>query len=207
MKKILLSIIIPYYNTYNYTIKLLKELNIQYTDDIEVILVDDGCNEVRFDVFERFTIIHLDKNYGASYAWNRGIDVAKGSYIAFIDSDDMISMDYVDTLVDAIKNHTEDVIKFAWFDSDRMHLAQNPTNRGIWKAIYKKEICPRFDEAWKERTDIPFDVTLRKTPHTEFYIDKLLYFYHSRREGSITWNRIRHISPSYEIREEKIWKS
>jgi heptose III glucuronosyltransferase len=113
MKKILLSIIIPYYNTYNYTIKLLKELNIQYTDDIEVILVDDGCNEVRFDVFERFTIIHLDKNYGASYAWNRGIDAAKGSYIAFIDSDDMISMDYVDTLVDAIKNHTEDVIKFA----------------------------------------------------------------------------------------------
>lgn len=207
MKKMLLSIIIPYYNTYDYTIKLLKELNIQYTDDIEVILVDDGCNEARFDVFERFTIIHLDKNYGASYAWNRGIDAAKGSYIAFIDSDDMISMDYVDTLVDAIKNHTEDVIKFAWFDSDRMRLIQNPSNRGIWKAIYKKEICPRFNEAWKERTDIPFDVALRKTPHTEFYVDKLLYFYHSTREGSITWNRIRHISPSYEIKEEKIWKS
>lgn len=207
MKKMLLSIIIPYYNTYDYTIKLLKELNIQYTDDIEVILVDDGCNEVRFDVFERFTIIHLDKNYGASYAWNRGIDAAKGSYIAFIDSDDMISMDYVDTLVDAIKNHTEDVIKFAWFDSDRMRLIQNPSNRGIWKSIYKKEICPRFNEAWKERTDIPFDVALRKTPHTEFYVDKLLYFYHSTREGSITWNRIRHISPSYEIKEEKIWKS
>ncbi len=207
MKKMLLSIIIPYYNTYDYTIKLLKELNIQYTDDIEVILVDDGCNEVRFDVFERFTIIHLDKNYGASYAWNRGIDAAKGSYIAFIDSDDMISMDYVDTLVDAIKNHTEDVIKFAWFDSDRMRLIQNPSNRGIWKAIYKKEICPKFNEAWKERTDIPFDVAWRKTPHTEFYVDKLLYFYHSTREGSITWNRIRHISPSYEIREEKIWKS
>ena len=85
-----------------------------------------------------------------------------------------------------------------------MRLIQNPSNRGIWKAIYKKEICPRFNEAWKERTDIPFDVALRKTPHTEFYIDKLLYFYHSTREGSITWNRIRHISPSYEIREEKI---
>jgi len=206
MKKMLLSIIIPYYNTYDYTIKLLKELNIQYTDDIEVILVDDGCNEVRFDVFERFTIIHLDKNCGASYAWNRGIDAAKGSYIAFIDSDDMISMDYVDTLVDAIKNHTEDVIKFAWFDSDRMRLSQNPTNRGIWKAIYKKEICPRFNEAWKERTDIPFDVALRKTPHTEYYIDKLLYFYHSKREGSITWKYLHHITPVYEIEEEPICK-
>jgi glycosyltransferase involved in cell wall biosynthesis len=68
MNNILLSIIIPYYNTYNYTIKLLKELSIQYVDDIEVILIDDGCNETRFDEFNQFTIIHLDKNYGASYA-------------------------------------------------------------------------------------------------------------------------------------------
>ncbi len=207
MNNILLSIIIPYYNTYNYTIKLLKELSIQYVDDIEVILVDDGCNETRFDEFNKFTIIHLDKNYGASYAWNRGLDKAIGSYIAFIDSDDMISMDYVETLVDAIKNHNEDIIKFAWFDSDAMYLVQNPTNRGIWKAIYKKEICPRFNEEWKERTDVPFDVALRKNSHTEFYINKLLYFYHSRREGSITWNRIRHIRPTHKLREEKICKS
>jgi glycosyltransferase involved in cell wall biosynthesis len=68
MENVLLSIIIPYYNTYNYTIKLLKELNIQYVNDIEVILIDDGCNEKRFDIFDKFTIIHLDKNYGASYA-------------------------------------------------------------------------------------------------------------------------------------------
>jgi hypothetical protein len=41
------------------------------------------------------------------------LDKAVGSYIAFIDSDDMISMDYVETLIDAIKNHNEDIIKFA----------------------------------------------------------------------------------------------
>lgn len=184
-----LSIIIPYYNTYDFTIKLLKELSIQYTDDIEVILVDDGCNELRFDTFKQFKIIHLDKNYGASYAWNRGLDIACGSYIAFIDSDDMISMDYIDVLLNAIDEHNEDVIKFAWFDTHRNVLVQQPTNRGIWKAIYKREICPRFDERWKSQTDIPFDVTLKNTPHTEAYVDKLLYFYNSRREGSITWIR------------------
>ena len=184
-----LSIIIPYYKTYKYTIKLLKELEIQYTEDIEVILVDDGCNETKFDIFTKFKIIHLDKNYGASYAWNRGLDIASGSYIAFIDSDDMISMDYIDTLLDAINNHTEDVIKFAWFDTVTMRLVQNPINRGIWKAIYKREICPRFNEKWFSRTDVPFDISLRRIPHTEFYIDKLLYFYKSVREGSITWNR------------------
>jgi hypothetical protein len=118
----------------------------------------------------------------------------------------MISMDYIDVLINTIKNHNEDVIKFAWFDSDAMKLIQNPTNRGIWKAIYKKEICPRFNEDWKVRTDIPFDITLRNTPHTEFYIDKLLYFYHSRREGSITWNRVHGIRPIYTVKQEPICK-
>jgi hypothetical protein len=51
-----LSIIIPYYDTYNYTIKLLRELQIQLTDEVEVILVDDGCNETRFDQFKEFKI-------------------------------------------------------------------------------------------------------------------------------------------------------
>ena len=40
-----LSLIIPYYDTYEYTIKLLKELRLQKTDEVEVILVDDGCDE------------------------------------------------------------------------------------------------------------------------------------------------------------------
>lgn len=189
-----LSIIIPYYQTYEYTIRLLKELDLQFTNEIEVILVDDGCNEKRFDVFNKFKIIHLDKNYGASYAWNRGLDIASGLYIGFIDSDDMISMDYIDTLIDAINNYDEDVIKFAWCDSCNLFIVKDPKNRGIWKAIYKKEICPRFDERWKTRTDIPFDVKLRNTPHTERCLDKLLYFYNSVREGSITWNRHHNIN-------------
>ena len=86
-----LSIIIPYYDTYNYTIKLLRELQIQLTDEVEVILVDDGCNETRFDEFKEFKIIHVD-HIGASAAWNVGIKAATGKFIGFIDSDDMIMM-------------------------------------------------------------------------------------------------------------------
>ena len=52
-----LSIIIPYYDTYDFTIKLLKELSIQKKDNVEVILVDDGCNARRFDDFKEFKII------------------------------------------------------------------------------------------------------------------------------------------------------
>ena len=63
-----LSIVIPYYNTYELTLKLLKELQIQVTNEIEVILVDDGCHETRFDQFTFAKIIHLEENGGAPHA-------------------------------------------------------------------------------------------------------------------------------------------
>jgi len=201
MNKIL-SIIIPYYDTYEYTKDILTELERQFTQEVEIILVDDGCNEKRFDEFTKFTIIHLDKNYGASYAWNRGIDIASGNYIGFIDSDDMIRMDYIKVLLNTIKEHSEDEIVFNWYDVSKNILVKHPSNRGIWKAIYKKEICPRFKENWKYCTDLPFSEQLKNTPHTKFYLDELLYFYRSQREGSITWNRLHNGEPYVNPREQ-----
>lgn len=186
-----LSIIIPYYQTYDYTIKLLKELEIQKTEEVEVILVDDGCNETRFDIFKYATIIHLDKNYGASYAWNVGIKKAIGKYIAFIDSDDMISMDYVEELIKAIDHEYADEIIFDWIDSTFNYYHHKPNNRAIWKAIYKRDKIPMFDETWYCETDLAFQNRLSEIEHTKFYLNKTLYFYRSRREGSITWRRLR----------------
>lgn len=184
-----LSIIIPYYNTYDLTYKLLRELQIQITDEVEVILIDDGCNEKRLDQFDFVKITHLDKNYGASYAWNRGIEQAVGKYIGFIDSDDMIMMNYVEELIKAIDDNLADEILFNWLDTDRNILVCAPKNRGIWKAIYRKEIVPFFDETVYAETDAPFQKRLADIPHTKSYLQRTLYCYHSKREGSITWNR------------------
>ena len=82
------SIVITYYQTYDLTLRLLKELSIQKTDNVEYILVDDGCTETRFDTFKDFTIIHLAENGGVSRARNIGTDYANGKYIAYCDSDD-----------------------------------------------------------------------------------------------------------------------
>ena len=109
-----LSIIIPYYNTYEYTIKLLRELTIQrigHENEVEVILVDDGCDETRFDIFTAFNIIHLPIHKGASHAWNVGITKAQGKFIAFIDSDDMILMNYVEELIKAVDADLADEIE------------------------------------------------------------------------------------------------
>ena len=98
-----LSIVIPYYNCYEYTKKLLDILVPQLTDETEVILIDDGCNELRLDEYDIKTI-HLEENHGGGYACNRGIEEAIGQYIGFIDADDYVSNDYIETLLDAIDN-------------------------------------------------------------------------------------------------------
>ena len=185
-----LSLIIPYYDTYEYTIKLLRELRLQKTDEVEVILVDDGCNEIRFDEFTEFKIIHAEHK-GASAAWNEGIKRATGKYIGFIDSDDMIMMNYIDMLIDAIDKELADEIIFDWLDYNRNRVISPPNARAVWKAIYKREIVPFFDETYECRTDLPFARRLQATPHTRYLLNKTLYVYRSRREGSITW-RVNH---------------
>ena len=185
-----LSLIIPYYNTYEYTIKLLKELQLQKTDEVEVILVDDGCDETRFDQFMGFKIIHSD-HVGASAAWNIGIRQATGKYIGFIDSDDMIMMNYIDELIDAIDQNLADEIMFDWVDFNANQIIIHPMARAIWKAIYRREIVPFFDETWVHHTDVPFQEKLRAIPHTQCRLNKTLYVYRSVREGSITWQRLR----------------
>lgn len=188
-----LSLIIPYYDTYDYTIKLLKELQLQKTDEVEVIVVDDGCNEKMLDFFSgQFKIIHQEHR-GACAAWNEGIRQATGKYIGFIDSDDMIMMNYVELLLKAIDQELADEIMFDWVDFDEDAVIVHPTARAIWKAIYKREIVPFFDETWVHHTDIPFQNQLRAIPHSVIKLHAPLYVYRSQRVGSISWLRKRGI--------------
>lgn len=186
-----LSIIIPYYNTYNLTIKLLEQLRIQKTDEVEIILVDDGCHETRFDQYNFITVIHNETNLNAPRSWNIGLNKAQGKYIAFIDSDDMIMPYYIEELIKAIDDNLADEIKFGWMDMNTNRVVTEPRNIAIWKAIYRKEICPYFHEDWTYQSDVPFQQDLSKIKHTQALIPKVLYCYNSRRVGGLTWLRVK----------------
>lgn len=185
-----MSIIIPYYKTYELTVKLLDVLITQLTDEVEVYLVDDGCNEKRLDVYEEYiNVIHLKENKGACVAMNTGIKKAKGKYIALIDSDDMVTSDYVKTLLETIKAHNEDMIYMDWKDMNSGVVFHRPNNYAQWKAIYKKETMPLFREGWWYSYDVPFQEDLLKVNPTKYYIDKVLYLYNSNRNGSLSLNK------------------
>ena len=187
-----LSIIIAYYKTYELTVKLLNVLIPQLTDEVEVYLVDDGCNELRLDEYaDKINIIHNKQNKGNAGALNVGIKKAKGKYIGIIDSDDMITNDYVKTLINAINEHNEDLIYLDWQDMHSGAVVHKPSNYAPWRSIYKREIIPLFNEDWKYSCDVPFQDEIEKVPRTRYYTDKVLYIYNSNREGSLTVEKAR----------------
>lgn len=182
-----LSIVIPYYNCYEYTKKLLDTLVPQLTDETEVILVDDGCHEDRLDEYkDKIDIIHLEKNGGAGHSYNVGIEKATGKYIGFIDADDSVSGDYIETLIWGIDDNPTDVIYLDWQDTATGDIIRRPDNYAPWKAIYKREITPRFCEENKYHPDVAFYDELKAKGFNRSYVDKLLYFYNSKRPGNLS---------------------
>lgn len=105
----MVSIIIPVYNTERYLAQCLESVLAQTADVFECILVDDGstdsygliCDQyVERD--KRFLVLH-QKNQGVSSARNNGMEVSKGEYITFVDSDDYIDSRYLQLLLENIE--------------------------------------------------------------------------------------------------------
>lgn len=185
-----LSIIIPYYETYDLTLNLLQELLIQKTKSVEIILIDDYCKNEFYDINNCIKIIEHEKNMGVAKSRNEGIELAKGKYIAFIDGDDQITMDYVDTLLKAIDTYDTDVINFNWYDMTTHIEYRKPHNPAPWKQIYKKETMPIFSEEYEYgHEDVPFQAEIDSGKYTITYLDKMIYLYNSNREGSLYWKK------------------
>ena len=186
---LLISIVIPYYKTYEETVKLLDVLVPQLKES-EIILIDDGCYEERLDEYN-INIIHLEENGGLSHARNVGIKEAKGEYIVFVDSDDLVTNDYIETLLNKIKTSEFDYCYFSWkaLNSNlKVIIKDNPPswNWAVWNAIYKKDYVELFDENIRIYEDVPWQQLMRAKNGKKEIIDKILYYYNDGRPGSLT---------------------
>lgn len=100
----MISIIIPVYNAESFLRDCIKAVLSQTYDDWELILVDDGSTDESPQICDEFSqrdsriiVIHK-QNGGVSSTRNRGLELAKGEYITFIDADDSINPNYLETL-------------------------------------------------------------------------------------------------------------
>lgn len=180
-----ISIITPYYNTLEYTKKLAEVLEPQLTDEIEWIIVDDGCNEKELDKLKA-KVIHLEENSGgASKPRNVGLDLAKGEYICFIDSDDMVTSNYIETI---LKNLKTDLIYVSWiYKNNKIIIKDEPPtwNCSVWSRVYKRDIIGnvRFDESLKIAEDYVFNKQIDYK--TVSCIEEPIYFYTIRSNSLI----------------------
>lgn len=110
----LITVVVPVYKVEEYIERCVNSIINQTYKNLEIILVDDGspdrCGEICDNYAKkdkRIIVIHKE-NGGLSDARNAGIDIAKGKYITFIDSDDYITDDYVEFLYNLIlKNNVK----------------------------------------------------------------------------------------------------
>lgn len=99
MKEDLISIIIPVYNIEDYVCECIESVMAQTYKNIEIILVDDGSTDNSGAICDKFSeidnrivVIHKE-NGGLSDARNAGINTEKGSYLGFVDGDDLVTPD------------------------------------------------------------------------------------------------------------------
>lgn len=109
-----LSIIVPVYQVKNYLNQCINSIISQTFTEWELIVIDDGstdgsaeiCNTYESD---KIRVIH-QPNAGLSSARNRGLEIANGQYIGFIDSDDFIAEDYFETLIALAERFNADIV-------------------------------------------------------------------------------------------------
>lgn len=208
-----LSIIIPIYNLEKYINKLLDTITTQDLDDIQIICVDDGSSDNSVEVINTYANkynsikVIKQKNSGVSTARNRGIDYATGEYLFFIDGDDWIRTDTFEKLKKFLDKETPDILFFNHYlvinekeieikikikEDFSNYVNYFDANVPFWAAIYKtsfiKEKKIKFPVNINYTEDHIFKINALLSAKKISFLNKTLYFYLKRKEGSATSN-------------------
>ena len=133
MENVILSVIIPIYNSEEYLERCIESVVNQADDSIEIILVNDGSTDGSQKICEKYTCQYenvkllVKENGGLSSARNYGLTYAQGMYVAFLDSDDMWSSDFIEDLKNYFKTEW-DILNFNYcFERSLNVYEQNGT--------------------------------------------------------------------------------
>lgn len=171
----MVSVIVPVYNVEQYIERCILSICNQKYTDLDIILVDDGstdCSGKICDAYmekdKRVRVFHKD-NGGLSEARNLGIDMAKGEYLAFVDSDDWLNPNFIQYLLNILIDTESDISQTDYLtvsseknvlqpvfnnenltmycqedlENEEYHKFINISGTPIWNKIYKKYL---FDE-------------------------------------------------------------
>ncbi len=215
----LISVIIPVYKVEAYLDRCVNSVVEQSYTNLEIILVDDGSPDTCPEMCEewakrdsRIKVIHKE-NGGQSSARNLALDVCKGDYVSFLDSDDYLHKDVYKVQMETMKKHNVDIVTSGHINVDE---SGTPFDRNIikkdgvedskiytgseflglilndigltviWDKLYKREVIgdTRFVVGALSE-EICFLSELIEPVNKIIYIEDKLYYY-TKREGSTT---------------------
>lgn len=214
-KKVMVSVIIPIYNVEDYLRDCLDSILAQTYEDFEAILVDDGSTDSSGNICDayaekepRIKVIHK-KNGGLSSARNAGIDIAKGEFIAFVDSDDAVHPDYLNTMVELAEKHSSDLVACGfvtgeacvWEESDDaldIRIGREILNRVndndvvvtvAWNKLYSRKFFDEYKLRYPEgkiHEDMFLTPQILYRSNKMVITDQKLYFYRQRPNSIMT---------------------
>lgn len=207
-----ITVVIPVYNVEQYIEECIESVINQTYTNLEIILVDDGstdnsgniCNKFE-KIDKRIKVIHK-ANGGLSDARNIGLKVSTGEYIQFIDSDDYIEKDMIETLYKTINEYNADIAICNHYVLKNGKTSNDST--GIITIYNNKEVLKEFlldtkiraytwEKLWKkslfEGIEFPFGrkfEDIATTPKLFWKAEKIVLndipkYYYRQREGSI----------------------
>lgn len=139
------SIIVPVYQVKEYLDMCVQSLRAQTYRNLEIILIDDGSTDGSGQLCDRYAredvrvkVLH-QKNKGLSDARNEGLKLATGDYIAFVDSDDLVSPDFIEILYTIIKEYHAQIAVCSYEKGEQAAWSRGSRDKG-------REYCISADE-------------------------------------------------------------
>lgn len=209
------TLVLPVYNVEKYLPECIDSVINQTMKDIEIICVDDGSTDNSLEVLKRYQKkdnrirIFSFTNKGLGPARNRGIDRAHGEYVAFVDTDDWLELDFCEKIYESAKNSDSDIVLFNAIEEYENHqkeriyfregIIENPKDFIFdfkWNSSF---VLNNYFTAWSKlhrtkflkENDIRFPSTLFED--IEFQVESFLkakrmsynptIFYHYRKEN------------------------
>lgn len=207
------SIIVPVFNVENYLKKCIDSLLIQTYNNIEIILIDDGSTDKSGQICDMYASqdsrikVYHKENSGQSDARNMGLEYAEGDWITFVDSDDYVTMDYVEYLLQLAKDYHSDmsIASFTYItprksinrstgeiiamDSEetiKRMLLDDGFDMGVWAKMFRRDLFNKYrfpSGKIFEDSLITYQVTTEAKKIV--FGSKSIYFYVNREDSTV----------------------
>ena len=220
MQDILLSYIVPMQNSVEYIKQCLDSIECQgiSKDHYEIIVIDDGSSDGCGDIASIYdnVVYYRQDNQGQSVARNKGIDIARGTYLCFVDSDDALVDNSMSLLLDIALKENVDVLTYGMTrcTAENMKLVVAHKTNTVSSLMSGYEYIDKFDfnngpcwyllrkamlgelrfEAGRYAEDGMFTMAMLMKAKSIIHVDNECYYYVQRPSSTTTKRDVAHIA-------------